>query len=125
MSFWNVVWIICITFLFMAYLMVLFTILTDLFRDKETSGWAKAAWVVALIFLPLITSLIYLVARGRGMSERQAEGARAMKEAQDSYIKEVAGKTSPADQIAQARAMLDAGVITQAEYERIKEKALV
>ena len=125
MSFWNVVWVVCISFLFVAYLMVLFTILTDLFRDKGTSGWAKAVWVVALIFLPLITSLVYLVARGHGMSERQAESARAMKDAQDAYIKEVAGKTSPADQIAQARAMLDAGVITQAEYDRIKEKALV
>ena len=124
MSFWDVVWFICISFLFVAYLMVLFTILGDLFRDREMSGWGKAAWVVALIIFPLVTSLIYLVARGRGMSERHAEAAQAVQAQQEAYIKQVAGKASPADQIAQARAMLDAGVITQAEYDRLKEKAL-
>ncbi len=125
MSFWEVVGFIFISFLFVAYLMVVFTILGDLFRDKETSGWVKAVWVVALVLLPLITSLIYLVARGRGMSERQAESVKAMQTQQEAYIKEVAGKSSAADQIAQARAMLDAGVITQTEYDRLKEKALV
>lgn len=125
MSFWDVVWFICISFLFVAYLMVLFTILGDLFRDKQMSGWGKAAWVVALIIFPLITSLIYLVARGRSMGDRQAEAASAMQAQQEAYIKQVAGKASPADQIAQAKAMLEAGVITQAEYDRLKEKALV
>lgn len=125
MSFWDVVWFICISFLFVAYLMVLFAILGDLFRDKEMSGWGKAAWVIALIVFPIITSLVYLVVRGRTMSERQAETAKAMQAQQEAYIKEVAGKTSPTDQIAQARAMLDAGVISQAEYDRLKEKALV
>jgi hypothetical protein len=125
MSFWDVVWFICISFLFVAYLMVLFTILGDLFRDKQMSGWGKAAWVVALIIFPLITSLIYLVARGRNMGDRQAEAASAMQAQQEAYIKQVAGKASPADQIAQAKAMLEAGVITQAEYDRLKEKALV
>ena len=125
MSFWDVVWFICISFLFVAYLMVLFTIFGDLFRDKEMSGFGKAAWVIALIVFPLISSLVYLVVRGRGMSERQVETAKAMKAQQDAYIKDVAGKASPADQIAQARAMLDAGVITQTEYDRLKEKALV
>ena len=64
MSFWDVVWFIFISFAFVAYLMVMFSILTDLFRDPDTSGWAKAVWVIALIFLPLLTSLVYLIARG-------------------------------------------------------------
>jgi Phospholipase_D-nuclease N-terminal/Short C-terminal domain len=125
MSFWDIVWFIFISFAFVAYLMVVFTILTDLFRDRDTSGWAKAVWVVALIVLPLVTSLVYLVARGRSMSERAGRQAEELKQQQDAYIKEVAGRPSPADQIARARSMLDAGAITQTEYDRLKEKALV
>ncbi|HEX6075716.1 MAG TPA: SHOCT domain-containing protein [Micromonosporaceae bacterium] len=125
MSFWDVVWFILISFAFVAYLMVMFWILTDLFRDRETSGWAKAVWIVVLIFLPLLTSLVYLGVRGRGMAERSAHAAVEAKQQQDAYIREVTGKASPADQIARARQMLDAGVISQAEYDRLKEKALV
>lgn len=125
MSFWDIVWFIFITFAFVAYLMVMFSIITDLFRDREESGVMKAVWIVALIFLPLITSLVYLIVRGKGMSERSAQTAQAVKAQQDAYIREVAGKATPADQIAQARAMLDAGVINQTEFERLKDKALV
>lgn len=125
MSFWDVVWFIFISFAFVAYLMVMFSIITDLFRDRETSGWAKAIWIVALIFLPLLTSLVYLITKGSGMTERAARSAADMRKQQDEYIREVAASASPADQIAQAKSMLDAGVINQAEYDRLKEKALV
>ena len=126
MSFWDVVWFIFISFLFFAYLMVIFYIITDLFRDRETSGFVKAVWIVALLLIPLLTSLIYLVARGQGMAERSARHAAEVRQMQDAYIREVSGsKASPADQIAQAKAMLDAGVISQPEYDRLKEKALV
>ena len=125
MSFWDVVWFIFITFAFVAYLMVLFSILSDLFRDRDTSGWVKAVWVVCLIFFPFITALVYLIARGKGMTERSMRSAEQAKAQQDAYIRDVAAKSTPADQIAQARAMLDAGTITQTEYERLKEKALV
>jgi hypothetical protein len=125
MSFWDVVWFIFISFAFFAYLMVMFSILSDLFRDRETSGIAKAVWVVALIFLPFLTSLVYLIVRGRGMAERAARGSELAKQQQDAYIRQVAGQTTPADQIAQARAMLDAGAISQSEYEALKTKALV
>jgi hypothetical protein len=125
MSFWDVVWFIFISFAFVAYLMVMFSIITDLFRDRSVSGAAKAAWVVALIFLPLITSLVYLITRGSGMAERTARGAEVARQQQDAYIREAAGHTTPADQIAQARAMFDAGVISQQEYDALKTKALV
>jgi len=125
MSFGDVLWFIIISFLFVAYLMVLFTILGDLFRDRETSGWVKAIWVIALIFLPFLTALIYLVARGGSMAERQAKQMEEIKAAQDSYIKQVASSgSSPADQIAQAKALLDSGSITQAEFDALKAKAL-
>ena len=64
MSFWDIVWFIFISFAFVAYLMVMFSILSDLFRDRDTSGIVKAVWVVALIFLPFLTSLLYLIIRG-------------------------------------------------------------
>jgi hypothetical protein len=123
LSFWDIVWFIVITFAFVAYLMVLFSILTDLFRDKDTSGIAKAVWIIALIFLPFLTALIYLIVRGHGMAERSASQAVEFKKAQDAYIRETAG-SSPADQIARAKELLDSGAITQAEYDAIKAKAL-
>ena len=125
MSFWDVVWFILISFAFMAYLMVLFTIIGDLFRDPEASGLANALWMLALIFLPFLTALVYLIARGGGMAQRSMRSAEAMRKEQDAYIQQVAGKASPADQIAQAKALLESGAITEPEYESLKAKALV
>ena len=125
MSFWDVVWFIIISFAFIAYLMVLFSILTDLFRDHEESGWMKAVWIVCLIFLPFLTALVYLIARGKGMSERQMRTAADYKAQQDAYIRDVAAShASPTDQIAQAQRMLNEGAISQTEFDRLKEKAL-
>jgi hypothetical protein len=125
MSFWEVLWLIFVSFAFVAYLMVMFLILSDLFRDRDTSGLAKAAWVIGLVFLPLLTALVYLIARGRGMAERAMHNAAVARQQQDAYVREVAGKTTPSDQIAQARALFDAGVISQSEYDALKTKALV
>ena len=124
MSFWDIVWFILISFAFMAYLMVMFAIVGDLFRDPEASGFAKAAWIIALIFLPFITSVVYVIAKGKDMGERQMRNAEQLREQQDAYIKQVAGTAAPTEQIAQAKSMLDTGAITPAEYERLKEKAL-
>lgn len=124
MDFWELVWFMLLTFLFVAYLMVLFSILTDLFRDPDASGWAKAGWVICLIFFPFITALVYLIARGRSMTERQMQYAKAAQAQQDAYIREVAGKTNPVDQVAQAKAMYDAGAITEEEFNALKKKAM-
>ncbi|WP_432874980.1 PLDc N-terminal domain-containing protein [Kribbella sp. CA-245084] len=124
MSFWDIVWFIIISFAFVAYLMMLFSIITDLFRDSETSGWVKAIWLVALLFFPFLTALIYVIARGRGMAARHATGLAAAQRQQEDYIKQVAGSASPTDQIAQASSLLDNGKISQAEFDALKAKAL-
>jgi len=127
MSFWEIVWFIIISFAFVAYLMILFSILGDLFRDKETSGWVKAVWIAALIIFPFLSAFVYIIGRGRGMAERRALEAAEMREQTDAYIREVASSQAapaPAEQIAQAQKMLDQGVISQPEYDRLKAKAL-
>jgi hypothetical protein len=125
MSFWNVVWLICISFVFMAYLMMLFSIIGDLFRDRDLGGFAKAVWMLALIFVPFLSALVYLISRGGGMAERSVRSAHDARQRQDDYIREVAGSVTPADQVAQAKAMLDSGAITEVEYQSLKAKALV
>lgn len=124
MSFMDIVWFILISFAFVAYLMVMFSIIGDIFRDKETSGVVKAIWLVALIFLPFATAVAYVIVRGRGMAERQARSADDLRAQQDAYIREVASKATPADQIAQAQALRDQGTISAEEFERLKQKAL-
>lgn len=127
MTFWEIIWFIIVSFAFIAYLMVLFNIIADLFRDHVLSGGWKAVWIVFLIFVPLITALVYLIARGQGMAERQLKAIDEAVARQDAYIQQVAGATggqSPADQIAGAKALLDAGTISQAEFEALKAKAL-
>jgi len=124
MSFWDIIWFIFIAYVFFAYLMVLFSVIGDIFRNKETSGFTKALWILLLIILPIITVLVYLITHGSGMAERSSRQAQAMQAQQDAYIKNVAGSSSPADQITQAKSLLDSGAISQAEYEAMKAKAL-
>ncbi|MGE2833320.1 SHOCT domain-containing protein [Mycobacterium sp. SMC-4] len=121
---WDFLWHFLLIFAWIAYLLVLFQILVDLFwRDHKTSGWLKAVWVFFLILLPWLTALIYLIARGKGMSERAREAMIAGKQETDNYIREVAGR-SPAQEIADAKALLDNGTITQDEFESLKAKVL-
>lgn len=123
-NFWQFLWYVLMVFAFVAYLFVLFFIITDLFRDHKLSGWWKALWIVGLIFLPFLTALAYLIFRGKGMSERSQEAAQNAVAAQQAYIKQVAGTGGPADQITQAKALLDSGVISQAEFDKLKSQAL-
>ncbi len=124
MSFWDVVWFIIISFAFIAYLMMVFAIIGDLFRDREASGIAKALWFLALIFLPFLTALVYLIVKGNGMAERQQRSADSLRAQQEAYIREVSASVTPTSQIAQAQAMLDSGAISRQEFETLKAKAL-
>jgi len=124
-SFWDFFWLLVWTFFFVMYLMVLFQIIGDLFRDKDLSGWWKALWIIFLIIFPFLAAIIYLIARGRSMADRQAGEMRKAQVATDQYIKSVASQgSSPADQIASAKSLLDSGAITQQEFEQLKAKAL-
>ncbi|MET8777171.1 SHOCT domain-containing protein [Nocardia sp. NPDC050713] len=122
-SFWDYVWYTILVFAFVAYLIVLFQILIDLFRDHTVSGIAKALWVIALVVLPYLTAFVYLIVRGRGMALRAQQAQAEAKQATDQYIRQVAGK-SPAESIADAKALRDSGVITDAEFEQLKAQAL-
>ena len=123
MDLWSLVLWFFWVFVFVAYLMVLFSILGDLFRDHTLSGWWKAVWIIFLIVFPLLTAVIYLIARGGGMAERQMAYVQQAKSDSDKYIREVAGR-SPAQEIADAKALLDAGSISADDFEKIKAKAL-
>lgn len=116
-SFWFFIWI--------AALMVWFRCLFDLFGDSSLSGWGKAGWAVLLIFVPWVGALIYLIARGRSMTERQIAAAEQLQAEQKEYIQQVAGTSQgPAQEIARAKELLDAGTITQAEFDALKSRAL-
>ena len=126
MSFFSAVWDVLLWALmftvFIGYLMALFSIITDLFRDQKLNGWLKALWFVFLIFLPLLTALVYLIFRGRGMTERAVASQQAAQAAAEDYIRQVAA--SPAEDIAKAKELLESGAITQAEFEQLKSAAL-
>lgn len=119
---WDVIWWFLTAFVFIAYLMALFSIIADLFRDRKLGGFAKAVWFIFLLFLPFVTAIVYLIARGRGMGERAAEQANAIKSAQDEYIRSVSGGV--ANEIAQAKQLLDSGAITEEEFAKLKSAAL-
>ena len=123
MTFWETIWLTLNIFFFVAYLMILFQVITDLFRDREMSGVGKAVWMIFLVFLPLVTAIVYLVARGRGMAERSRAAAVGATLRTEEYIREVAGKL-PAEEISRAKSLLDGGVITPDEFLLIKRRAL-
>lgn len=123
MTFWESFWILVEIFFFVLYLVILFQIVGDLFRDRALSGWAKAVWIFFLVFVPFLTALIYLIARGSSMADRNLAAFQENKAAADAYIADVA-RRSPADDIAEAKALLDSGAITQAEFDQLKASAL-
>jgi uncharacterized membrane protein len=123
-NFWDIFWWFICVYAFFAFLFALFVIISDIFRDKELNGWLKAIWLVFLAFLPFLSVLVYLIARGKGMTERAAERARRSREANNAYIREAAA-ASPTEEIAKAKALLDAGTISPAEFEKIKSSVLV
>ncbi len=116
-SFWFFIWI--------AALMVWFRCLFDMFGDHTLSGWGKTGWAILLIFVPWLGAFIYLIARGKSMNERQMAAMAQQQASQEKYIQSVAAKTAtPAEQITSAKALLDTGAISQAEFDALKAKAL-
>lgn len=123
MPVWDVFWLVIMSFAFLAYLILLFSIISDLFRDRQTSGLVKAVWVVFLFIVPLITALVYLAVRGRGMAERTAAHMDRQQQAEQTYIRKIAG-TNSAAQITDANKLLADGTITRQEFDRLKANAL-
>ncbi len=111
-------------FVFMAWILVLATILGDLFRDHQTSGWTKALWVLFLLFLPFLAAIIYLIARGDGMRERAVKQQQESQKNLDAYIQQAAGGSSVAGEIERLAKLRDDGTISADEFERQKAKLL-
>lgn len=121
-NFWDIFWWFFVVYAFFAFLYALFIVIADVFRDKDLNGWWKAVWIVFLAFVPFLTLLVYMVARGKGMAQRSMERAKRDQAEADSYIRSVAS-ASPTEEIAKAKDLLDSGTITPDEFQRIKARA--
>lgn len=122
-SFWNVVAVILACFIFGAYLIVLFAVFADLFRDHKMSGVAKALWIVFLIFLPFASTLVYVILKGDDMARRAHSDFEWVEHAEHEYVERIS-RGSRAHQIHEAKQMLDAGLIDNAEFQERKQRAL-
>lgn len=122
--FLNVFWDILIIFSWILFIWVAIVVFTDIFRRRDLSGWGKAAWVIAIVILPWIGVLIYLIVYHDGMAERSQKESQATQAEFDEYVRQAAGTGGPASEIETAKKLLDSGSITQAEFDAIKAKAL-
>ena len=114
-------------FIFFAWIMCVFYVFADIFRSDDMGGGAKTVWCLFVIFVPFLGVLVYLIARGGGMTERTMQQQQRMRDQQAEYVRSVvatSGGGSSADQIASAKQLLEAGTITQAEFDQLKAKAL-
>ena len=122
----DLVWTFVIFFALMIFFWMIILVLTDLFRRDDMSGWAKTAWIVAILLLPMIGSLVYLITQGRSMGDRHAHEARAAQEHTDDYIRSVAAPGfAGVDEIARGKELLDQGAISPEEFEQLKRRVLV
>ena len=122
--FLNIFWTILIFFAWVVYIWIAVTVLVDVFRRRDISGWGKAAWVIFVIVVPFIGVLAYLIFNHDGMAERSGKEAEASQAQVDEYVRKTAGTGGPASEIETAKKLLDAGDITQAEFDAIKAKAI-
>jgi ABC-type multidrug transport system fused ATPase/permease subunit len=120
--FLDVLWTMIIFFAWVTYIWIAITVLIDVFRRHDIGGFAKALWVIFVIVLPFLGVLIYLIVEDEGMRQRTFEHSRAQRAQLDQYLRETAGGS--ASEIAKAKELLDAGTITQAEFDAIKQRAL-
>ena len=122
--FLEVFWTMLIFFAFVIWIWILITVLIDLFRRRDISGWIKVLWIIFIVLLPYLGVFVYLIAEHKGMTERAVKEQTEAKAEFDQYVQSVAAQSDPTEQIAKAKQMLDAGTITQTEFEQIKRKAL-
>jgi hypothetical protein len=122
--FLNVLWDILIFFAWVIFIWIAITVLIDVFRRHDISGWGKAGWVVFVVILPWIGVLTYLIVNHTGMAERRAQDTQAAQAQFDQYVRQTAGTGGPASEIQTAKQLLDNGTITQEEFEAIKAKAV-
>jgi len=122
--FLEVFWTMLIFFAFVIWIWILITVFSDLFRRHDTSGFAKVLWIIVIIVLPYFGVFVYLIAEHKGMTERAVKAQQDAQSQMDQYVKSVAGNADPAEQIAKAKQLLDAGTISQTEFDQIKQKAL-
>jgi predicted PurR-regulated permease PerM len=120
----DFLWSLLVLFFMVVYFVILFQVVVDLFRRRDISGWKKTGWVLFLIFLPFLGLFVYLISNSDGMAERNVRAAQQSQEQFDSYVKQVASSEGPADQIAKGKELLDAGTISQEEFDAIKAKAV-
>jgi hypothetical protein len=122
--FLNVLWDILIFFAWVLFIWMAIVVFGDIFRRRDLSGWGKAGWVVAIVVLPWVGVLAYLIVNHDGMAERNEKQTQAAQAQFDGYVRQAAGTGGPAAEIETAKKLLDSGTITQAEFEAIKAKAL-
>ena len=122
-SFGDLLLVVLEIFFFVVWIWILIVILSDLFRDHELSGWAKAAWVLFLVFIPFLTALIYLIARGSGMRDRTIKAQAEAKQHFDSYVREQA-HVSPADELHKLNELKEKGALSAEEFDKAKAKLL-
>jgi hypothetical protein len=120
----EIVWTILVFFALVVWLMILFTVLGDIFRRHDTSGATKVLWIILIIVLPYLGTFVYLITQHDGMTERAQSQQKAAQTQFDSYVQSVAAKTDPTAQIAKAHELLERGAINQTEFEAIKRHAL-
>lgn len=120
----EVFWTMLIFFAFVVWIWILFTVIADLFRRDDASGWVKVGWIVFVIVMPYLGVFVYLIAQHRGMTERALARQQAMQTEMADYVRSVASDGDPTAQIAKAKALLDEGTISEADFDRIKTKAL-
>jgi ABC-type multidrug transport system fused ATPase/permease subunit len=120
----NAFWTILYVFVFVLWIFILIEVIWDIFRSHDLGGWGKAGWLLFIIVLPLLGVLVYLIARGGSMHEREVRVARAQNQALQSYVREVTGTTSVADELAKLSDLKAKGVISDAEFDQVKTKLL-
>lgn len=123
-TFWDALWTLLVFFLWIAWFILLFHIVIDVFRRRDASGWKKAAWLIFILFVPFLGVFVYLILNSDDMARRNVAQAAATKEQMDEYVRSVAGSGGAAAEIERAKGLLDSGAISQAEFDAIKAKAL-